>query len=348
LREARGHRVSRHATLADVARRTGVSVATASLALNGSPRVAQLTRERVIEMARGLNYSPNVMAQGLVMRRSSVIGLVLPSVRNAYFARVAESIERSAREAGYRVLTATTDEDPAQEADAVRSMIGLRVDGLILTSCLPSSGGEALAMPEGFPVVLLGRRVSGVPADMLVVDHFWGAREAIGHLVDSGYRRIGLITGPLHLSDARSRLEGHRSALAERGLAVDPSLIAEGRFDEQSGRQAMCALLDSSSPPDAVFVSNVAMLQGALRVLKARRVRVPAEMAIVTNDRSDWLDLLRVPISSVEQPTESMGSIAVDMLMRRIENPAHPVEFLELKPEFVARESSRRVRRSAA
>ena len=345
MREAIGRRASRHATLADVAKRTGVSVATVSLALNGSTRVAEETRERVIEIARGLNYSPNVMAQGLVTRRSRVIGLVLPSVRNAYFARVAESVERSARESGYRLLTATTDENPEQEADAVRSMIGLRVDGLILTSCLPSSGGHAFSIPDGFPVVLLGRRLTGVSADMLVVDHFWGAREAVGHLLDAGYRRIGLITGPLHLSDARSRLEGYRAALSDRGIEIDPRLLVEGRFDEQSGRQAMCTLLDSDSAPDAVFVSNVAMLQGALRVLKMRRVRVPGEMAIVTNDRSDWLDLLRVPVSSVEQPTESMGSIAVDMLMRRIQDPVRSIEFMELKPEFMARESSRPARR---
>lgn len=336
-------RSSGHATLADVARRCGVSVATVSLALNGNPRVALGTRERVLEIARGLNYSPNVMAQGLVNRRSRVIGLILPGVRNAYFARVAESIERSTLAMGYRLITATTGEDPVREAEAIRSMIGLRVDGLILTSCAPSSAGRTdFGFPEMFPVVLLGRRVEHAGADRVVVDHFHGAQEAIGHLLDGGCKRIGLITGPQHLSDARSRLEGYRAALAARGVPERAELIIEGRFDEASGRSAMAALLEQRVAPDAVFVSNIEMLRGALRVLQERGVRVPADLALVSNDRSDWLDLLTVPVSSVEQPTDSMGALAVELLLRRIEQPGRPPEWRELKPEFVIRDSSRK------
>jgi LacI family transcriptional regulator len=104
----------------------------------------------------------------------------------------------------------------------------------------------------------------------------------------------------------------------------------------------MAALLEQRLAPDAVFVSNIEMLRGALRVLQERGIRVPADLALVSNDRSDWLDLLTVPVSSVEQPTDSMGALAVELLLRRIEQPGRPPEWRELKPEFVIRDSSRK------
>ena len=281
------------------------------------------------------------MAQGLVSRRSGVIGLVVPSVRNPYFARVVESVEQAVRVAGYGLVTATTGEDPGRERAALQSMIGHRVEGLIITSCSPSAEDFAGGMPSRFPVVLLGRRIAGVEADFLAIDHQAGAFEAINHLLDNGYRRIALITGPLQLSDARNRVEGYRHALGARGRECDDSLIVQGDFSEASGRRAMNELLDRALPPDAVYVSNILMLQGALRVLQGRGVAVPQQLALIANDRSDWVDLLPVPVTTVEQPTDSMGSIAADMLLRRIADRDRQWEQIELKPALIVRESSR-------
>jgi LacI family transcriptional regulator len=330
-----------HITLADIARESGVSISTASLALNGSPRVSVKTRVRLQETAKRLNYSPNAMAQGLVSRRSRVIGLVVPSVRNPYFARVVESVEHALRGAGYNIVTATTGEDPERERDALHSMLGLRVAGLIVTSCSSTAAQFGAGLPVGFPVVLLGRLISGVAADFLAVDHQAGAFEAIEHLLDGGYRRIALITGPLQLADARSRVEGYRRALAARGVPCDEALIVEGDFGEASGRRAMAELLSRDRPPEAVFVSNIQMLQGALRVLGQRGVVVPRDLALIANDRSDWVDLLPVPVTTVEQPTDSMGSIAAEMLLRRIDDGERAWEQVELKPSLVVRASSR-------
>lgn len=333
--------VATHVTLADIARESGVSISTASLALNDSPRVSLETRVRLQDLAKRLNYFPNAMAQGLVSRRSRVVGLVVPGVRNPYFARVVESVEQALRAAGYNIVTATTAEDPERERAALRSMLGLRVAGLIVTSCSSTAEQFGRGLPAGFPVVLLGRRIPGVAADFLAVDHQAGATEAIEHLLDGGYRRIALITGPLQLGDARSRVDGYRRALAARGVPCDESLIVEGDFGEASGRRAMTELLDRARPPEAVFVSNIQMLQGALRVLGQRGVAVPRELALIANDRSDWVDLLPVPVTTVEQPTDSMGSIAAEMLLRRIANGERPWEQVEVKPSLVVRASSR-------
>jgi LacI family transcriptional regulator len=314
--------------------------------MNDNPRVALDTRIRIREIAKRLNYSPNAMARGLVSRRSAVVGLVIPSVRNPYFARVAESVERAVRAAGYNLLIATTDEDPQREREALRLLIGHRVEGLIVTSCSPG-GAEFAGLPRDFPLVLLGRRIDGVGTDFLAVDHEHGAHEAVAHLLNGGYRRIALVTGPLQLSDARSRVEGYRRALAARGIAVDESLIVEGDFSDHSGQRAINLLLDRDPRPDAVFISNILMLQGALRVLNQRAIVVPDELAVIANDRSDWAELLRVPTTTVEQPTDSMGSIAAEMLLRRIGNRGHVREAVELKPTLVIRDSSRPAARRA-
>lgn len=329
-----------HATLADVARAAGVSVSTASLALNGNKRVAAKTRLRLQEIAKRLNYQPNAMAQGLVSRRSGVVGLVVPSVRNPYFARVVESVELAVRAAGYGLVTATTGENVERERDALRTLIGHRVEGLIVTSCSRSADEFSSAMHPGFPVVLLGRHIAGVHADFLSIDHEAGAFAAVSHLLDGGFSRIALITGPLHLSDAIRRVEGYRRALAVRGRPSDDSLVVPGDFSESSGRRAMNELLDRPAAPDAVYVSNILMLQGALHVLRARQVEIPRQLAVIANDRSDWVDLLQVPVTTIEQPTDSMGSIAAEMLLRRIADRERPWEQVELKPALVVRESS--------
>jgi LacI family transcriptional regulator len=332
-----------HLTLADIAKSAGVSISTASLALSGNPRVAEKTRLLLQEIAQRLNYQPNAMAQGLVSRRSSVIGLVIPGVRNPYFARVVESVELAVRAAGYRLVVATTGEDPKREKEALRSLIGHRVEGIIVTSCATSSAEFSAVFPNNFPVVLLGRRIAGLEADFLAIDHYAGTFSAISHLLTGGYRRIAMITGPMQLSDARSRLEGYRNALSTRRHPVDETLIVQGDFGEASGHRAMLELLDRQEPPDAVYVSNILMLQGALGLLRKRCVSIPQQLAVIANDRSDWLDLLPVPVSTVEQPTDSMGSIAAEMLLRRITDRSRKFEQIELKPSLVIRESSQPV-----
>lgn len=334
--------MSNHTTLADLAREAGVSISTASLALNGSDRVAVRTRQRLEEIAKRLNYQPNAMAQGLVSRRSGVVGLVVPSVRNPYFARVVDAVDMAVRNAGFGLVTATTNEDPSREEAALRSMVGHRVEGVIVTSCSTSAQAFAACFPHRFPVVLLGRRIPGVEADFLAIDHEAGAVAATEHLLDEGYRHIALITGPLQLSDAMSRVRGYRRALQSRGVLCDESLIVQGDFSEGSGRRAMGELLGRVQPPDAVYVSNILMLQGALRTLAAHRVRIPTQMGLISNDRSDWVDLLAVPVSTVEQPTDSMGTLAADMLLRRISDRDNGLEQVELKPSLVVRDSSRR------
>jgi len=327
-------------TIEDVSRAAEVSTATVSLALNGIPGVSAKTREKIQKIAKRLGYFPNEIARSLVTRRTSVIGLILPSVVNPYFAQVAVAVERALRARTYNLVVANTDEDPAREEDAIRLMVGRRVDGLIVTSC--AADGTVLSSILGleFPTVLLGRTLDGYDTEFLVIDHESGTREAVSHLIEHGRRRIGIVTGPLRLSDARERLRGYENALKTARIGRDDALIFEGDFFESSGAAGIEALLDLPKPPDAVFVSNGMMLRGALRAMSRRGVIIPDDIAIIANDHSDWVDLLPVPITTVEQPTAMMGTFASDLLLRRIDGSADARhQRIVLKPSLVVRSS---------
>jgi LacI family transcriptional regulator len=329
----------RNVTIEDVSREAEVSIATVSLALNGSSRVSARTRQRIEKIAKRLGYFPNEIARSLVNRRTNVIGLILPSVVNPYFAQVAVAVERALRSRNYNLVVANTDDEWAREEEAVRLMLGRRIDGLIITSC--ASDGRVLGSVLGpqFPTVLLGRTVDGYETEFLAVDHESGTREAVDHLIAHGRRRIGIITGPLRLSDARGRLKGYEAALKAARMRRDSALVFEGDFLEASGAAGIEALLALSNPPDAIFVSNGEMLKGALRALNQRSVRIPDDVALIANDQADWVDLLAVPITTVEQPTVMMATFAADMLLRRIQGPDAPHQRIVLKPQLMIRAS---------
>lgn len=314
-------RPGRRPTLSELARRLGVSTATVSLALNDHPRVSPATRARVKALARRLHYTPDLVARSLVTRRTGVLGLVVADIANSYFARLARRVEDAATARGFGVVIASTDEDLDTERRVLDMMLQRRVDGLVLTSTAGSAAQLDVA-GRTVPVILLGRVPDGVRAASVSVDNRHGAREATRHLLAHGRTRVAVIAGPRQLSDARGRYDGYVDGLRERQLAVDRALVREGDFSEASGHAAMRALLSAHPRPDAVLVSNNLMLLGALRAMRAAALRVPEDIAVAGFDEVEWSDLVDPPMTMAEQPTETMGRVAIDLLLRLIDGGA--------------------------
>lgn len=309
-------------TLAELARRLGVSTATVSLALRDHPRVSAPTRARVKALARRLHYTPDLVARSLATRRSGVLGLVVADIANSYFARLARRVEDAVRERGFDLVIASTDEDHRTEQRVLDMMLQRRVDGLALTSTAVSAAQIDDLEARGVPLVLIGRLPAGARAASVSVDNRHGGREATRHLLAHGRRRVAVIAGPRQLSDARGRLEGHLEALREHGLPADDDLVAEGDFSEKSGHDAMAALLRGRRSPDAVFVCNNLMLLGALRAIRASGRRVPEDIAVAGFDEVEWSDLVDPPLTMAEQPTDAMARIAVDRLVALVDGRA--------------------------
>jgi LacI family transcriptional regulator len=230
------------ATMKDVARLAGVSIATVSATVNGTAFVSPELRARVTEAIHQLGYAPDGVARSLKKGRTQLIGLIVADITNAFFTALTHVIEAALQDAGYSVLLCDTDEDFEKERHYLRILQTHRVDGVILA---PTGAGDAYqslkALSERLPLVQVDRALPDLGLDAATVDSYAGAHEATSHLLDLGHRKVATIAGPHHLGPARDRLNGFRAALAARGIAVRPDFIRSGSFREE---EAMAAALD--------------------------------------------------------------------------------------------------------
>ncbi len=335
-------------TVRDVAAHAGVSRATVSRVLNNNPTVDAALRERVVEAVRELGYQPNRMARRLRSQTSSVIGLIVSDIQNPYFISIIKGVEDVAYAHQMSIILCNSDEDPAKEQMYLRVMAAERVAGLVI---VPSQNSDAHNLAQlqqmGIPVILLDRFMPDVEMDVVKVDNERGAYDAVLHLAVLGRRRIAIITGVLSLTTGRERYSGYQMALASSGLPHDLSLVKEGDFKAESGYRLTRELLTSTPPPDALFVSNNMMTLGALRALREMAVRVPQQIALVGFDDMPWSGDLYSPLTAVSQPTYELGTEAVNLLLRRLANPASPFRTVMLQPRLIVRESCGAALRSA-
>lgn len=327
------------ATLKDVARKAGVSVATAARALGGYGYASARARERVLRVARQLDYTPNALARGMVKKRTHAIGVIVSDNANPFFAAVVRGIEDVVRRQGYAVILCNADEDPAKEDLYLRILREKQVDGLLLAPSGRASPHLRRWLRNGVPMVLVDRRLEGIPADAALVDSLEGARTAVSHLLVLGHRRIGIISGPTRVFTGQERLAGYLAALEAAGVRADPALAREGDFKQESGYRLARAFLEMKRRPTALFVANNLMTIGAMLALKEANVRIPQEMAIVGFDDMDWASILTPTLTAVAQPAYALGTNAAQLLMQRLENPSRPAQEIVLKTRLVVRES---------
>jgi len=332
-------------TQRQIAEETGVSRTTVSLVLNEVPgiHISPETRQRILEVARRLNYYPDAAARTLASGRTQTIGFVLCQSPDRIFAdaflpEVLRGVGDAVQENGFRVLIHSVEDVTAPEA-----YIGLvrekHTDGIILSG--PRSDDEQLPRlkAEGFPMVLLGQLPgSGIP--FVDVDNVGAARQAMEHLVGLGHRRIGMITNaPLEYTAARDRLAGYRQALKEAGLSFDEELVRHGDFREESGRVAMNRLLDLPEPPTAVFVACDLVAFGALVAIKERSLIIPDDVALVGFDDVPLAHYVDPPLTTVRLLAYELGYRAATLLTQLISG--EPVEEQEilLQTKLVVRQS---------
>jgi DNA-binding LacI/PurR family transcriptional regulator len=328
------------ATIRDVARRAGVSVATAARALGEYGYVSDATRARVLRAARILDYHPNAIARSMIKGRTHTLAVIVSDNANPFFASVVRGIEDVVLAEGYAIVLCNADEDPDKEGMYLRTVRQKRVDGLIISP----SGGSVSALRSmlagGTPIVQIDRRVSRLAADAVLIDNRAGVRAAIEHLIRLGHRRIGIISGPRRLYTGRERLEGYRTTLRNAGLHFDEELVLEGTFKEHSGYELVGRFLRLRARPTAIFVANNLMTIGALLGLKEAGVRIPDEMAVVGFDDMDWAPILTPPLTAVAQPGYELGAAAGRLLLERLQTQrtGRP-RTVVFQPRLVVRES---------
>jgi LacI family transcriptional regulator len=326
----------------DVAARAGVSVGTVSNVLNTPAKVAPETAERVHQAISDLGFVRNDAARQLRAGTSRCIGFVVLDVGNPFFTDLARAAEERAAESGLAVLIANSGEQPDREAAGLDLFEEQRVRGVLISPVDEITGRLEQMRLRGTPSVLVDRMAATPGFSSVSVDDVFGGRTAVQHLLDGGRRRILFVGGPLDLAQVRDRLEGAREAVASvPGATIE--VLPVGALTVRHGVDAGREILAMAEPPDAVFAANDLVALGVLQALVLGRLSVPDDIALVGYDDIEFAASAGVPITSVRQPRDRMGAIAVDLLLAEIEGETERSRVV-LQPELVERESSRPAR----
>jgi LacI family transcriptional regulator len=327
-------------TMADVAARAGVSVATVSRALSGDPkRVSAPVLQRIIDAAEELEYIPNNLARNMRSGSSRILGLVISDIGNPFFTAVARGVEDVAQRHGYSLVLSNTDENPDREAASLGVMAAERAAGVIIATTNENGTALRRAQDMGMAIVAIDRHIVDLPTDSVVVDNESAAHEAVTHLVRLGHRRIAIVGGP-EADTARERLRGYERALREARIHLAPELVRSGDFRETAGLTVTRALLDLAEPPTAIFAVNNLTTIGVLAALRERGVAVPADVSVVGFDDIPTAELLHPPLTVVQQPTYRVGARAADLLIRRLREPEAAVKEVVLSARLIVRGST--------
>ncbi|MFJ8105195.1 LacI family DNA-binding transcriptional regulator [Streptomyces sp. NPDC096132] len=337
-------------TMADVARRAGVSVATVSHVLNDTRPVLPHTRQAVLDAIDALGYTPNTLARSLVTSRTRSIGLAVSAISNPYFTDILQGVEAAALAAGYSLLIADPHDDPVHERKVVQLLHERRVDGMIVAPSADPRGLLSYLTRHSVPTVFLDRLVyvpettdgaAGVSPrfDQVCAENAEPTTRLVAHLAELGHRRIGLVAGLPGLSTTAERITGYRHGLAAAGLPHDERLLAHGDSSSAGAERATAALLSLAAPPTALVTANNAMTIGALRALRDRGLSVPDDLALCCFDDFTWADLFSPRLTAIAQPSREIGAQAVRVLLERLDAPDRPARTVRLPCAFVHRTS---------
>ncbi|PJM79085.1 LacI family DNA-binding transcriptional regulator [Bifidobacterium scaligerum] len=328
----------RSARLEDVAALAGVSLATASKALHNKPRISEETKQRVLDAARQLNYSPNKLAQSLVRGTSGLIGLVTSDLQGRFSTPILIGAENELRAQSTSVLLANARGDAALERQHVEKLLSLKVDGLLIvqreTNPRPSLGRD-----WGVPLVYVYGPSTDADDCSVTCDNVDAGRMAVNHLISCGRRHIAIIGGDETYTAATDRTKGALEALSE--LGIEPAgPIRYGKWDESWGRAATRLLLDQGVKFDAVVCQSDQLARGCIDVLKQHGLHIPDDVAVIGHDNWDVLTKSSRPaLTSIDNETELIGRRAARYLMDAIDgNPHHGTDYMPCR--LIQREST--------
>src|SRR5215813_14131417 len=330
---------SKAPSIYDVAREARVSVFTVSAVINHKGRVSATLERRVAAAIQKLGYRPNLLARSLAKQQTHTIGMVVTDIANPFFPAIVRAAEDAAQKAGYSVLLCNSDDKQEKEALYLELLISKRVDGIILnkTPGSLSPAQRTMLADAKIPIVLLMRTCPGLKADIVQTDDRQGAHDAVTHLARIGHRRIALVSGPLQVSNARAREQGYVQALESAGLEYDPKLVFEGDYRIDSGHRAGRALLPKR--PDAILVTNYLMTVGLMSAADEIGMRSPDDFALVSFDDYPWLGCFRPRLTTIELPKIELGTVAVNLLIERIQGHSGRARNITMMPQLRVRQS---------
>ncbi|HKD10253.1 MAG TPA: LacI family DNA-binding transcriptional regulator [Bryobacteraceae bacterium] len=333
-------------TIKEVADMAGVSVGTVSHVITGSVPVSESLRTKVQAAIRELDYHPNHVARSLKTSKTRILGIIVPDMTISFFPQIIHGAEMAARERGYSVIAANSSESAERQRELLSLFRSQQVEGiLVVVAAAPTPLGQMTRLIEaGVPVVCLDRVPEKIPVDSVSVDDVAAAELGAMHLIEQGYRRIAIVTGPLALKNERRRLQGYEQSLKRAGIKLDPALVWQGNLRPDDLAVMCCERLrDPAARPDALLCTNGPTALGALRGMRDCGLKTPDDIGFVTFDELTVDELFSPHITTIIQPAYKIGAQAANILLDRIDNGASDIRTIRLPATLKIRDSSRRV-----
>lgn len=328
-------------TLVDVAKLAGVSVMTVSRALSGDGYTSEEMKLKVNAAVQQLGYVPNAVARLMKGGKTGVIGVVVNDLSSAVIHSFVTALSEEVRDIEMDMFIYNSLGDLGQgRGKRLSEMLHGLWDGLIFV--LPRMTDDYLDELEksDSPIVLINYFCRDTPLPVISGDNVNGAQDAVSHLIDLGHRRIAFVRGMAYTGQSELRERGYRLALAAAGIEFDPTLVADGDFSEAAGLEAGRLLLDSHSPPTAIFAGNDSMAMGCIRAIREKGLEVPQDISVVGFDDIPAAALAHPPLTTLRHPVGAMAKAAVQELVRRIKKQPGRRQRIEFPSEFIVREST--------
>ncbi|MDK2809688.1 MAG: LacI family transcriptional regulator [Petroclostridium sp.] len=327
------------ATIRDVAKYTGLSIATISKYLNGG-NVLEQNKELIEEAIKVLDYKINEIARGLKTNRTMTVGILIPSLENIFFTSIVSNIENILIQNGYSAILCDYREDEKLEKEKFDFLINKLVDGIVMVPSGKNIECIKGAIEKNIPIVLIDRMLKGISCDVVLTDNLNAAYDAAEQFIMRGHKKIGIISGPENIYTAQERLKGYLRVHEDYAMEVDRSLIKYGDYKIESGYKLLLELIDNNPRPTAVFVTNYEMTLGAIMAINERDIKVPEELSIIGFDNIQMAKIVKPPLSIVVQPMQQIGETAAEVLLKRLKGDRSNFPAIyRLKTEILLKES---------
>ena len=337
-------------TIKDIAKELGLSTSTVSRALRDSYEISADTKKLVVECAERLNYRPNPIALSLKEKRSRSIGVIVCEIANSFFSQSINGIESVAYSNGYNIIISQSHENYEREVSDLNFLSSRSVDGLIISVSAETKNFDHITRMHnrGLPIVLFDRINEDISTHKVTVNNFKGAFDGTMHLIKNGFKKIGCIVNPAHLSITKERIGGYQQALSEAGIPFDESLVKYTKYGGviyEEVEVAVNELLALTPRPEAIIGLSDKLTVGALKALQANGIKVPQDVALIGFSNSELTELLSPSLSIIRQPAFEMGALATQRLISLIESKRPTKDFIKevLDPELIVRMSSVKV-----
>ena len=331
------------ATMKDIARRTGLGLATISSYFNGG-NVREKNRIKIEEAIEELHYEVNEVARGLKTNATRTIGVVIPELNNTFCAEIITGMEDILRSHGYATIVCDCRTDKKLEQEAVEFLTRRRVDGIINMPVDEEGNHLKRFQKTGKPIVLIDRKIQGINCDSVLVDNKKAAEDAVRYFIERGHRNIGIIGGPKEVFTAQERMAGYYKALESAGIPVSESLIWHGDYTIQGGVRGLEELVQNNPEMTAVFVTNYEMTMGAMIGVNELGIRIPEQLSMIGFDNLQFARACNPKLTIVAQPTDGIAKEVAKVMLDRLENTGEASGELfseKLETEIIAGKSVR-------